>query len=119
MSAVGLPLSYLLAFRYSMGVIGLCIGTTIGTFVHMLLYMLILVRIDWTKESNRVQYVLKKEAFRRKYPTVSYPDESKYVTVISIAILHSHLFSSVFSLFDFKSQELLQDQNSAHYIQTF
>ena len=82
--AIGLPLSYVLAFQYNMGVIGLCIGTTIGTFVHMALYMLILARTNWAKESDKVQYALRKEAFRRKYPTAKYVDDNKWVVYIMI-----------------------------------
>ena len=73
--AIGLPLSYFLAFPCNLGVIGLCIGTTVGTFVHMLLYLLIVARTNWSKESHKVQYALKKEAFRRKFPTVTYAED--------------------------------------------
>ena len=81
MSGVGLPLSYVLAFQFNMGVVGLCIGTTVGTFVHMSLYLLIVSRTNWMKESSKVQYVLKKEAFKRKYPTAKYIEDRYARTV--------------------------------------
>ena len=117
MSGVGLPLSYVLAFQFNMGVVGLCIGTTVGTFVHMSLYLLIVSRTNWMKESSKVQYVLKKEAFKRKYPTAKYIEDRYARTVCTekndyfmliifpYCTIH-HLLSSLYQQFTCKYKDM-------------
>ena len=104
----------MLAFHFNMGVVGLCIGTTVGTFVHMSLYLLIVSRTNWMKESSKVQYVLKKEAFKRKYPTAKYIEDRYARTVCTekndyfmliifpYCTIH-HLLSSLYQQFTCKS----------------
>ena len=101
-----------------MGVVGLCIGTTVGTFVHMSLYLLIVSRTNWMKESSKVQYVLKKEAFKRKYPTAKYIEDRYARTVCTekndyfmliifpYCTIH-HLLSSLYQQFTCKSFSLI------------
>jgi MATE family multidrug resistance protein len=66
--AVGLPVSYLLAFRGNFGVIGLCVGTTVGTAIHMLLYLMVVLRTNWPYETRQVQKRMRRATFQRQPP---------------------------------------------------
>jgi hypothetical protein len=48
---IGLPCAYVLAFRYNLGIDGLCIGTTLGTWIHMIFYLVVVGRFDWSMEA--------------------------------------------------------------------
>jgi MATE family multidrug resistance protein len=60
--AVGLPISYYLAFKENMGILGLCTGTTVGTAVHMLLYLAVCLRTNWKHECELVQQRQRRDA---------------------------------------------------------
>lgn len=47
-----MPISYLLAFKAEMGVVGLAIGMGLASVVQFVIYTTIIVRADWYKISR-------------------------------------------------------------------
>ena len=75
--AVGLPLSYYLAFRRGQGISGLCWGTTLGTAVHTALYVAVVVATDFDKEVKAVRRRARRDALKRRFPTATPDDDSE------------------------------------------
>lgn len=61
----GIPLGIILAFRWSMGLVGLWIGQTVGVIYCASLSMFICLRIDWDVEIIKVMERLDKEQNQR------------------------------------------------------
>ena len=47
-----MPISYLLAFKANMGVVGLAIGMGCASVVQFVIYTIIVVKADWYKISK-------------------------------------------------------------------
>ncbi len=61
----GIPLGIILAFRWSMGLVGLWIGQTVGLIYCASLSTFICLRIDWDVEMVKIMERLDKEQKQR------------------------------------------------------
>eukprot|EP00884_Botryococcus_braunii_P014805 jgi/Botrbrau1/23325/Bobra.0102s0059.1 len=52
---VGLPLSYILAFKFQLQALGLCLGMLVGTVLHALVFLYLMPRADWEQDALDAQ----------------------------------------------------------------